>query len=295
MTDDSKRRGLGRGLSALLEEESDDYATIDRLRPTKEVAIESIRPNPSQPRRRFDAAELEGLAESIRANGILQPILARRTGEDPNSLEIVAGERRWRAAQLAGVHTIPVVIREISDAEAVELALIENLQREDLTAIEEAEAYQQLIDDHAQTQDGIAVMIGKSRSHVANMIRLLSLPASVRGMLEDGRLTAGHARALVGRDDAETLAERIVARGLNVRQVEDLVRKDTQPKVVKPGKPVREDANSRALERSLSQALGLGVQVRHHGDAGGEVRIRYKSLEQLDEICHRLSHNDEGN
>ncbi len=293
MTGEGKRRGLGRGLSALLDDDSDDYATIDRLRPTREIPIVAIRPNPTQPRRRFDEAELEGLAESIRANGILQPILVRRTVADGDGFEIVAGERRWRAAQLAGIHEMPVVVREISDAEAVELALIENIQREDLTPIEEAEAYQQLLDDHAQTQDGIAVMIGKSRSHVANMVRLLSLPGPVREMLEDGRLTVGHARALIGREDAATFAERIVARGLNVRQVEGLVRKEAQSPTVRPAEPAKEDANTRALERSLSEALGLSVRVRHQGETGGEVRIRYASLEQLDEICHRLSHPDE--
>jgi len=290
--DDGKRRGLGRGLSALLDDDTDDYAGLEPPRPTREVPIEELRPNPNQPRRRFDPTELAGLADSIRANGILQPVLARPAAG--GNLEIVAGERRWRAAQLAGVHAVPVLVREISDTEAVELALIENIQREDLTPIEEAEAYQQLLDDHAQTQDGIAAMIGKSRSHVANMVRLLSLPGAVRGMLEDGRLTAGHARALVGREDAQRLAERIVARGLNVRQVEELVRKETQPRVVKPSEPAPADANTRALERRLTEALGLRVRLHHSGAAGGEVRIHYKSLEQLDEICRHLGLRDDG-
>ncbi|MDP6705450.1 MAG: ParB/RepB/Spo0J family partition protein [Alphaproteobacteria bacterium] len=292
MMDDGKRRGLGRGLSALLDDDTDDYAGLEPTRQTRDVPIENLRANPRQPRRRFDPAELAGLADSIRANGILQPVLARPAGGD--SLEIVAGERRWRAAQLAGVHAIPVLVREISDTEAVELALIENIQREDLTPIEEAEAYQQLLDDHGQTQDGIAEMIGKSRSHVANMVRLLGLPGPIRGMLEDGRLTAGHARALIGREDALHLAERIVARGLNVRQVEDLVRKESQPKIVRRPESTPADANTRDLERRLGEALGLKVQVRHTGEAGGEVRIRYRDLDQLDEVCRRLGLRDDG-
>lgn len=294
MTEETKRRGLGRGLSALLEEDAGDYTTLDRLRPAKEIPIEAIQPNRDQPRRRFDEAELESLADSIRANGILQPILVRRLDDSDSSFEIIAGERRWRAAQLCGVHNIPVVIRDIKESETVELALIENIQREDLTPLEEAEAFQHLIAEYGQTQDEISAMIGKSRSHVANMVRLLSLPELVRDMLQDGRLSAGHARALVGQDDAETLAKRIVAGGLNVRQAEQL----TRPKQVKPSlapapAPVQSDANSRALEQGLTQALGLRVEVKHQGEIGGEVRIRYKTLEQLEEICHRLSQGDE--
>ena len=251
MTEDSKRRGLGRGLSALLEEDAGDYTTLDRLRPAKEIPIEAIQPNRDQPRRRFDEAELESLAESIRVNGILQPILVRRLDDSDSSFEIIAGERRWRAAQLCGVHNIPVVIRDIKEAETVELALIENIQREDLTPLEEAEAFQHLIAEYGQTQDEISAMIGKSRSHVANMVRLLSLPEPVREMLQDGRLSAGHARALVGQDDAETLAKRIVAGGLNVRQAEQLTRpKQVKSPIASTPTPVQSDANSRAFARN---------------------------------------------
>ena len=294
MTEDIKRRGLGRGLSALLVEDAGDYTTLDRLRPAKEIPIEAIQPNRDQPRRRFDEAELESLAESIRVNGILQPILVRRLDDSDSSFEIIAGERRWRAAQLCGVHNIPVVIRDIKESETVELALIENIQREDLTPLEEAEAFQHLIAEYGQTQDEISAMIGKSRSHVANMVRLLSLPEPVREMLQDGRLSAGHARALVGQDDAETLAKRIVAGGLNVRQAEQLTRpKQVKSPIAPTPAPVQSDANSRALEQGLTQALGLRVEVKHQGEFGGEVRIRYKTLEQLEEICHRLSQGDE--
>ena len=294
MTDETKRRGLGRGLSALLDDDSDDYATLDRLRAGKEVPIASIRPNPLQPRRRFAEAELKNLAESISANGIIQPILVRLLQNTNADYEIVVGERRWRAAQLAGIHSIPVMVREVTDAQSVELALIENIQREDLTPIEEAEAYQQLIADHGQTQDEIAVMIGKSRSHVANTVRLLSLPEAVRQLVQEGALAAGHARALIGHADALALAQRIVRQGLNVRQVEELVRQSPPGERQPRSPPAEADANTRALEQSLSQALGLKVQVRHGGDRGGEVRISYKSLDQLDEICQRLSQPEPG-
>ncbi|MCG8591833.1 MAG: ParB/RepB/Spo0J family partition protein [Proteobacteria bacterium] len=288
MMEDGRKRGLGRGLSALLQESSRPDPLPETRRGTHEVPIERIRPNPAQPRQRFDGPELEELAESIRANGVLQSILVRRADELGQMFEIVAGERRWRAAQKAGVHTIPVVVRDVSDAESSELALIENLQRQDLTALEEAEAYRHLIDDLGRTQEQIALSIGKSRSHVANTMRLLGLPKEVHALLQDGRLSPGHARALVGRDDAALLAEKIATEGLNVRQVEKLTRPGRAPREKAPPPPP--DPNVRAFERELGHALGLKVEILDRGAQGGEVRIHYATLEQLDEVARRLGH-----
>jgi len=282
----NRRRGLGRGLSALLQDEAPEPALSEGRRGSREVPVEWLRPSAAQPRRRFDAAELEELAASIRANGVLQPVLVRRLDQLGRAYEIVAGERRWRAAQVAGLHAIPVVVREVSDAEALQLALIENLQRQDLTALEEAEGYRHLVDDHGQTQEAVAQAVGRSRSHVANTLRLLGLPEEVREMLQDGRLSAGHARALVGREDAAALAQRILARGLNVRQAEQLTRPPRAAKAMAETPPA--DANTRAWEGELSQALGLKVELIDRGGAGGEVRVHYKTLEQLDEVEKRL-------
>lgn len=294
MAEENKRKGLGRGLSALLEEDSDDVATIDRMRSARDVPIEQLEPNPYQPRRRFDEEELAGLVQSVEENGVLQPILVRRSPDDGDKYQIIAGERRWRAAQQAKLHEVPVTVKDVSDAEALELAILENVQREDLTALEEAMAYQKLIADFAHTQEQLARIVGKSRSHIANSLRLLTLPDAVKDMLQDGRLTAGHARTLIGADDPTTLANRIVSQQLSVRQAERLGKQGA-------GKPkraagsataaVEKDADTVALERDLSNALGLKVSVNHRSDEGGEVRITYVTLEQLDEICRRLIHN----
>ena len=284
MMDDGRKRGLGRGLSALMQESGRVEPLPEGRRGTHEVAIERVRPNPAQPRQRFDEDELAELANSIREHGVLQSILVRRADQLGHVYEIVAGERRWRAAQLAGVHTVPVVVRNLDDAEALELALIENLQRQDLTALEEAEAYRHLLEDLGRTQEEVARSIGKSRSHVANTLRLLGLPQSVRAYLQDGRLSAGHARALVGRDDAAELAARIVADGLNVRQVEKLTRPGRRPRRTPPPP----DPNVRAFERQLGEALGLKVEVIDRGRRGGELRIHYATLEQLDDLARRL-------
>jgi ParB family transcriptional regulator, chromosome partitioning protein len=288
MMDDGRKRGLGRGLSALLQESGRVDVLPDGRRGSHEVPIERIRPNPAQPRQRFDEAELTELANSIRTHGVLQSILVRRADELGQMYEIVAGERRWRAAQKAGVHTIPVVVRNLSDAECMELALIENLQRQNLTPLEEAEAYRHLTDDLGRTQEEVAQAIGKSRSHVANMLRLLGLPKAVLVYLQEGRLSAGHARALVGREDAVELAERVVARGLNVRQVEKLTRQGQPPR--RKAEPAPPDPNVRAFERQLGEMLGLKVEVVDRGNRGGELRIHYATLEQLDEVARRLSH-----
>ena len=291
MSDEAKTRGLGRGLSALLGDEDEDYASLERLRASKEVPIEFLEPNPHQPRRRFDEA-LASLVESVREHGILQPILVRRLPDQENRYEIVAGERRWRAAQEAKLHQVPVMIRDFNEAARVEVALVENLQREDLTAIEEAEAYRHLTDEFGHTQEKLAQVVGKSRSRVANSLRLLALPDAVKEMLEDGTLTAGHARALLTAPEPAALAREIVAKGLNVRQAERLAQ-GSGKKAVRL--PPQNDVNTAALEADLTTALGLKVKIqarRVRGQPkGGVVLIAYGTLEQLDEVCRRLCHH----
>ncbi len=285
MGDEGNKR-LGRGLSALLGEESEDYAALDKLRASKDVPIEFLRPNAYQPRHRFDPADLQSLTDSIRDKGILQPILVRRIADQPNNYEIIAGERRWRAAQAAGLHQVPVIIRDMDDSDALEIALIENLQRQDLTPIEEALGYRRLMDEFKYTQEQLAKGIGKSRSQVANMLRLLGLPEEVKAMLDDGRLTPGHARALVTSEDPLSLARQIVAGGFTVRQAEQLTRRWKGPSKAK-AKTGGKDADTLALEGDLSAALGLKVTIHNQGDHG-DVRIAYRTLEQLDEVCRRL-------
>ena len=297
MIDEPRKRGLGRGLSALLDDEAaGDHATPEPRAGTTGVNIDRLKPNPLQPRRNFAETEIENLAESIRASGILQPILVRRAPEGGGDYEIVAGERRWRAAQRVRLHEVPILIRDLSDAETLELALVENIQREDLTPIEEAEGYRRLIDQHGQTRDGIAAMVGKSRSHVANTLRLLSLPDEVRRLLDQGRLSPGQARPLIGLEQAAAMAARVVAKGMSARQVERLAQRTKKAGEGAPaGTGWAEEAKSadtRALERQLGELLGLVVAINHKGEAG-EIHIRYRSLEQLDDICQRLGRAQE--
>lgn len=281
-----KRKGLGRGLAALLgEDAAEDYAALDRLRVAKEVPIEQLQPNRYQPRHRFENEAMSDLINSIKQKGVLQPILVRRT-QAPNTYEIVAGERRWRAAQAAKLHQVPVVIKELNDAEALQIALIENIQRENLNPIEEALGYQRLIAEFQHSQDQLAEAVGKSRSLVANTLRLLTLPKSVQAMLEDGRLTTGHARALIATTDPEALARQIVDSQLTVRQAETLA---AQKKSRPPRAAAAKAADTIALERNLSIAVGLKVHIKHRGEKGGEVVLAYRTLEQLDDICRRLS------
>ena len=291
-----KRTNLGRGLAALFGEENEDYASLDKVRSTKAVPIEHLRPGRFQPRHRFDEAAVNALAESIKAQGILQPILVRRDPDHPNAFEIVAGERRWRAAQIAKLHEVPVVIRDLTDAQSLELAIVENVQRQDLTPLEEAEGYRRLIEDFQHTQEDLARTLGKSRSHIANTLRLLSLPEGVKLLLDEGKLTAGHARTLIGCDKAEALATQMINRGLNVRQAERLVQ---NAKASASGGPPRKaaklseddhpkDTDTLALERDLTALLGLKVSIRFQG-AGGSLTIHYKTLEQLDDVLHRLN------
>ncbi|HSZ52944.1 MAG TPA: ParB/RepB/Spo0J family partition protein [Caulobacteraceae bacterium] len=284
-----QRRGLGRGLSALLEE-AQSAVTPERRREAGvvELPLELVRPNPEQPRRAFSQPELDELAESIRERGVIQPILVRPLPETPSEHQIIAGERRWRAAQLAGLRTIPALVRDLTPAEVMEVALIENIQRADLNALEEARGYQLMSERFSRSADEIARVVGKSRSHVANTIRLTRLPPGVQAHVETGRLTAGHARALLDLQDAEAMADAIVARGLNVRQVEALARqaRERAGRPSRPAAPAKDD-DTRALESDLSEALGLSVSIRHSGESG-QVLIEYRTLEQLDEIARRL-------
>jgi ParB family chromosome partitioning protein len=283
MAAEERHRGLGRGLSALIGEEA--VPTRGEARATHKLPVAFLRPNKFQPRKRFAADELNDLAESVKEKGVLQPILVRPVRGEPNAYEIVAGERRWRAAQMAKLHDVPVVVREMGDAESLEIAIIENVQRADLNAVEEAAAYQQLMTEFQYTQDAMAKEVGKSRSHIANTLRLLTLPQTVQAMVRDGRLTSGHARTLIGSPDPEAGAQAILAGSLNVRQAE----RRSNTKKPSKGRKTSDDPNIRDLESIISNALGLRVKVMHKGSKGGEVRISYKTLEQLDEINRRLS------
>ena len=285
MADEPARRRLGRGLASLIGDMgAETNKNTERSRSQRRVSIEFLHPNPRNPRRQFAVTELDELAASIKERGIIQPIAVRPAPGASGSFEIIAGERRWRAAQRAGIHDVPVVVLDVSDAEALELAIIENVQREDLNPLEEAAGYQALGAEFKHGQDEIAGIVGKSRSHVANMLRLLKLPEAVQAFIRSGELSAGHARALIGNANAEALAREIVARGLNVRQVEELVR-DQVPR--KPRAARVKDADTAALEKRLGDALGLKVAIDHHVERGA-VHIAYRNLDQLDDIVRRL-------
>lgn len=290
----ARRASLGRGLSALFGEVTEDYSALDKVRQSKQVPIEFVHPGKYQPRRKFDEEAIQGLVESIRDKGILQPLLVRRDPETANAYELIAGERRWRAAQIVGLHEVPVIIRDLSDREALEIALIENIQRQDLTPLEEAEGYRRLMDEFDHTQEDLARALGKSRSHVANMMRLLALPDPVKAMVQDGALSAGHARALLTASDPASVAREVVARGLNVRQTEDLMRGD-QPKPRKgeagsggaAKAPAVKDVNLLNLEEEISARIGLKVAINPQGQRG-TITIHYQTLDQLDDVLHRL-------
>ncbi|BDA86844.1 chromosome partitioning protein ParB [Aureimonas sp. SA4125] len=306
MNEDRSRQRLGRGLASLIgtggavqPRHSTAFAPQEEAG-ERRVPLARLSANPRNPRRHFGDAELAELTQSIRSHGMVQPILVRALGND--RYEIVAGERRWRAAAAAGLAEVPVVVREISDRESLEIAIIENVQRADLSALEEANAYQMLIDEHGYTQSDLGDVLGKSRSHVANTLRLLKLPDAVRGMLDRGELSAGHARTAVSAEDPEAFARQIVERGLSVREAEEMARGPVEaparpaaprsPRTVKaPAPPVpaprEKDADTRALERLLSETLGMRVEIRLP-EEGGDLRIDYGNLEQLDEICRLL-------
>jgi ParB family transcriptional regulator, chromosome partitioning protein len=282
------RRGLGRGLSALLDDAGDNPAAGAQSDGARDIPIELVHRNPDQPRRHFSEAEIGELETSIRDKGILQPILVRPSPKTPGEYEIVAGERRWRAAQQAGLTAIPALIRALDDDKAFEIAVVENVQREDLNAMEEAQAYASLMRRMAYTQDKAAAAVGKSRSHVANTLRLLQLPDSVQDHVLFGRLTAGHARAILSAAFPEVLAQAIVEKGLSVRDAEALAkRKSTAPKKASGPRRVGKDADTASLEVTVEEALGLSVDITDRGGSG-EVKISYATLEQLDEICRRL-------
>ncbi len=285
----TERRGLGRGLSALLDEAT---AAGEGAAPgNREIPIEQIHRNAAQPRMDFDVDDLEVLTASVREKGVLQPILVRPSPEQPGEYQIVAGERRWRAAQAAGLATIPVVLRELDDLETLEIAIIENVQRADLNPIEEASGYRALMDRFGRTQEDVARTVGKSRSHVANTLRLLDLPPTMVIMLRLGKLSAGHARAVASAPDPLVLAHRVVEQGLSVRAAEALARRaqsDAAPARPNDEDAPRRDADTRALEEDLARALGLAVEIGHRR-GGGELTIRYKTLEQLDDLCRRLT------
>ena len=288
-----ERRGLGRGLSALMADVQADErnegavpAAADR-----KIPIEKLVPNPDQPRRSFADENLQELAASIREKGIIQPLIVRKNPNNTDTYQIVAGERRWRAAQAAQLHELPVVVRDFSDTEVLEIAIIENIQRADLNPVDEASGYKQLMDRFGHTQDKLSAALGKSRSHIANLLRLLNLPKEVQTYLVSGQLTAGHARALVGHDHAVSLAREVIQRGLSVRETEKLAKKS--PAIKKravPGAVVPKDADTVQIENELSAALGMKVTIDHPaGSDGGEMVIGYKSLEQLDDLMRVLA------
>ncbi|CAN5154118.1 ParB/RepB/Spo0J family partition protein [soil metagenome] len=305
---EAPRRGLGRGISALMEESDPAPVRLDGSASVagdatpagdpREAPIELLRRNPDQPRRTFDEAELEELAASVREKGVLQPILVRPAPGADGEWQIVAGERRWRAAQRAGLHLVPIVVRrDFSDLDVLEVGIVENVQRADLDPLEEAAGYKALMDRFGRTQDAVAQVVGKSRSYVANALRLMTLPASIQAHVTAGRLTGGHARALVGAADAERLADQAVAKGLTVRQVEELARetdagKSARSRTSKPGAaskpPAQKDSDLKALEADLSTHLGMQVEIDDKSGAG-EIRIRYRNLDQLDDLLVRLS------
>ena len=279
----AKRPPLGRGLAALFGEGGAGVG--GDLGGARAVPIEAIRPSPFQPRRHFAESELDGLAQSIREKGIVQPLLVRPIADAAEDFELVAGERRWRAAQRVGLHQVPVVVRALGDSDALEIALVENLQREDLSPLDEAEAYSRLMREFGRGQASLAEAVGKSRSHVANTVRLLSLPAPVRRSLEEGALSAGHARALLGAPDPSALAVEVVRRGLNVRATEDLVRRRASEPRSRP--PRQRDADTVALERELATTLGLRVSLTQKR-RGGSLTVHYASLDQLDRVLALL-------
>ena len=290
----SKSRGLGRGLSALMADvalDAPDVGQPPANRADAQVPIEDIAPNPDQPRRSFDEESLRELAESIRSKGVLSPLIVRPAPRGPARYEIVAGERRWRAAQLAQVHVLPVIVRELDDREVLEVAIVENIQRADLNPVEEARGYRQLIEAFGHTQEQLAKALGKSRSHIANQMRLLALPPEVLAMVSDARLSAGHARALVTADAPLALAERVVARGLSVRETEKLARTGGRSAPdPKERAATQKDSDTVAIEQDLSANLGMRVSIAHKDiDGAGELVIRYRSLDDLDKLCQMLS------
>jgi ParB family chromosome partitioning protein len=293
MAEEGTRSRLGRGLAALIGDVGEE-SSVERPRAQRRLPTSALRPNARNPRRSFAAAELEELAASLRERGIIQPIVVRSLRGVPDGYEIIAGERRWRAAQRAGLHEVPVVIIEATDAEALQLAIIENVQRADLNPLEEAEGYRALMEEFHNSQEEIAKIVGKSRSYIANTLRLLKLPDAVKAYIQDGKLTAGHARMLIGEANAEQLAQDIVARDLNVREVEAMARERAHKSGKKQTNGRRahgaaaKDADTLAAEKRLTDALGLTVSIDQRRGGGGTLSIRYRDFDQLDDVIQRL-------
>jgi ParB family transcriptional regulator, chromosome partitioning protein len=283
------RSRLGRGLAALIGDVGDEATVVERTRGQRRVPIEFLRPNPRNPRRNFSDDELDSLAASIRERGIIQPILVRTIPSQMDAYEIIAGERRWRAAQRVGQHEVPVLLMEVDDRGSLEIAIVENVQRTDLNAVEEALGYQQLIADFGHSQGELAQIIGKSRSHVANTLRLLALPEEIKDLMREGKLSAGHGRALLSLKDAHAAARRIVAHDLSVRDVERMVQEEADGETPerRPAKAKSKSPDHLALEKRVSEALGLTVSITDKGGAG-ELTIKYKTWDQLDDVCRRL-------
>lgn len=288
MVDESRPR-LGRGLAALIGDVGSESESVSQSRGQKKVPIEFLRPNPKNPRKTFPDETLQELASSIKERGVIQPIVVRAQSGVPDVYEIIAGERRWRASQKAGLHEVPIVVADVSERDSLEMAIIENVQREDLNAIDEAHGYEQLAGEFGYTQNDLAKIIGKSRSHIANTLRLLKLPASVRNMVADGTLSAGHGRALLTSEQPEFHAKQILDQEMSVRDAERLVQPAVQNDSHRKQSRKRQekDADTRALERALAEVLGMGVAIKHRGEKG-ELSIKYASLEQLDALCKRL-------
>ena len=284
MNSSISKKGLGRGLSSLMGDVKDTLTKNESLNQETKISIAKLKPSPSQPRRLFDKNSINELAESIKSKGLVQPILVRPSPTETGAYEIIAGERRWRAAQIAQLHEVPAVIRQLDDVESLEVAIIENVQRSDLSPIEEAAGYKRLIENHGHTQEVLAEIVGKSRSHIANIIRLLGLPQSIQDMISEGKISSGHARAIMNSAFPEQLAEKIVSENLSVRAAEDLA-KQKKPEL----KKVKlKDPDTIDLENNLTATLGLNVLIDHKGKKGGSIKIEYKTLDQLETVTRKL-------
>jgi len=289
------KRGLGRGLSALMADVQIDpvpeQGEAPRGKPDQIVTLDLLEPNPDQPRRQFSDEALQELAASIREKGVIQPLIVRPSKRTEGRFEIVAGERRWRACQMAQTHEVPVIVRDLDDIEVLEIAIIENIQRADLNAVEEAMGYRQLMDRFGHTQDKVAEALGKSRSHIANLLRLLQLPEEVLDHVRQGRISAGHARALITTENPARLAQEVIAGGLSVRETEKLAKRTVDPPTAprKAGGAAEKDADTRALEQDLSANLGMKVSIEHSVDGSGRLVIGYRNLDDLDRLCGALS------
>lgn len=293
MAAEEHRPRLGRGLAALIGDVGDDSALAERIRSPsagqRKVPIAFLHASGRNPRKHFGNDDLDELTQSIREKGILQPIVVRVSPKNKEHFEIIAGERRWRAGQKAGLHDVPVIVVQASDRDALEIAIIENVQRADLDPVEEAHGYQQLISEFKYTQEDLAKVIGKSRSHVANTLRLLNTSPQIQALMREGKLTAGHVRAIMNAPNADELAAKIASLNLSVRAAEELAQEERGASVSRPRKSaVEKDADTKALEKTLSEALGLTVSIAHRGEKGGKLEIAYKTLDQLDHLCHRL-------